>query len=159
MDVSLVGDLPQRVHGDDGYAGVDDVHAVLGEDVGDGAAAARADAAELASLVIHAGLVHDVADLGEVLGVCVVGAALTAGARVLVEAQAVAHDGGVLLLEAVGVEMVETGRDVGAEHAGIGECAAQGERGVLAGECHDLGDGVLKEAAWSRPYRGSPCTC
>ena len=135
------------MHGDDSHAGVDDVHAVLGEDVGDGAAAARADAAELAGLVVHARLVHDVADLGEVLGVGVVGSALAAGARVLVEAQTVAHDGGVLLLEAVGVEMVETGRDVGAEHAGVGEGAAQGERGVLAGECHDLGDGVLEEAA------------
>ena len=135
------------MHGDDGYAGVDDVHAVLGEDVGDGATAARADAAELAGLVIHACLVHDVADLGEVLGIGIVGAALTAGARVLVEAQTVAHDSGVLLLEVVGVEMVETGRDVGAEHAGVGECAAQGERGVLAGERHDLGDGVLEEAA------------
>ena len=58
-----------------------------------------------------------------------------------------AHDGGVLLLEAVGVEMVETGRDVGAEHAGIGERATQRERAVLAGERHDLSDGVLEEAA------------
>lgn len=42
VDIGLVGDLPQGVHGQDGNAGVDDVHAVLGHDVGDGAAATRA---------------------------------------------------------------------------------------------------------------------
>ena len=60
------------MHGQDGNAGVDDVHAVLGHDVGDGATAARVDAAELAGLEVHAGLVHDVADEGHVLGVGVV---------------------------------------------------------------------------------------
>lgn len=60
------------MHGQDGNTGVDDVHAVLGHDVGDGAAAARVDTAELAGLEVHAGLVHDVADEGHVLGVGVV---------------------------------------------------------------------------------------
>lgn len=66
----------------------DDVHAILGHDVGNGAAAARVDATELTGLEVHAGLVHDVADEGHVLGIGVVGAALAAAARVLVKAQA-----------------------------------------------------------------------
>ena len=60
------------MHGQDGNAGVDDVHTVLGHDVGDGAAAACIDATELAGLEVHARLVHDVADEGNVLGVGVV---------------------------------------------------------------------------------------
>ena len=135
------------MHGQDGNAGVDDVHAVLGHDVGDGAAAARVDATELAGLEVHTGLVHDVADEGHVLGVGVVGAALAAAARVLVEAQAATHEGGVLGLELAGVARVEAGGHVGGEHAAAGECAAKGQRAILAGERHDLGDGVLEEAA------------
>ena len=135
------------MHGQDGHAGVDDVHAVLGHDVGDGAAAARIDAAEFAGLEVHAGLVHDVADKRHVLGIGVVGTALAAAARVLVKAQAATHEGGVLGLELAGVARVEAGGHVGGEHAAAGECAAQGQRAVLAGERHDLGDRILEEAA------------
>ena len=135
------------MHGQDGNAGVDDVHAVLGHDVGDGAAAARVDAAELAGLEVYACLVHDVADEGHVLGVGVVGATLAATARVLVEAQAATHKGGVLGLELAGVARIEAGGHVRGEHTAAGERAAQGQRAILAGERHDLGDGVLEEAA------------
>lgn len=68
-----------------GNAGVDDVHAILGHDVGNGAAAARVDATELTGLEVHAGLVHDVADEGHVLGIGVVGAALAAAAVYLLK--------------------------------------------------------------------------
>ena len=135
------------MHGQDGNAGVDDVHTVLGHDVGDGAAAARVDATELTGLEVHAGLVHDVADEGHVLGIGVVGAALAAAARVLVKAQAATHKGGVLGLELGGIARVEAGGHVRGEHAAAGERAAQGQRATLAGERHDLGDGVLEEAA------------
>ena len=47
VDVGLAGDLPGAVHGKHGHAGVDDVHAVLGGDVGDGPAAAGVDLAQL----------------------------------------------------------------------------------------------------------------
>ena len=135
------------MHGQDGNAGVDDVHAVLGHDVGDGAAAARVDAAELAGLEVNARLVHDVADEGHVLGVGVVGAALAAAARVFVKAQAATHKGCVLGLELAGVARVKAGGHVRGEHAAAGECAAQGQRAALAGERHDFGDGVLEETA------------
>ena len=57
VDVCLVGDLPQRMHGEHGHAGVNHIHAVLGEDVGNGAAATCANAAKLAGLERNAGLV------------------------------------------------------------------------------------------------------
>ena len=135
------------MHREDGHAGVDHLHAVFSEDIGDRTAAARADAAELAGLEGHAGLVHDVADEREVLGVGVVGTALAARARELVEAQAVAHDGGILLLKAVGVELVEPGGNVGGEHAARGEATAERQRALEAREGEHLGHGVLEETA------------
>ena len=75
VDIGLVGDLPQGVHGQDGNAGVDDVHAILGHDVGNGAAAARVDATELTGLKSTPASSMMSRTRGHVLGIGVVGAA------------------------------------------------------------------------------------
>ena len=137
--------LSTQVLARDRHAGVNDVHAVLGGDVGDGPAAAGVDLAQFAGLELYAGVVHDLADARHVLGAGVVAARLAASARVLVENQAVAQVCAVLRLEHAGVGGVEACGDVGGEHGGCGQRAAQRQHAALAGKFHDLGDGVLEE--------------
>ena len=73
-----------------GYAAVDDVAAPVGHDIGDGAAAALVDLAQLADLPGDVGVVEYTAHLGQKFGVGVVAAGLAAGARVFAQADAVA---------------------------------------------------------------------
>ena len=133
------------MHREHGHAAVDDVHVILGRDVGNRAAAADVDAAELGGLERDAGIVHDLAHLGDELGRRVVAAALAARSRVLVEDKASAHVGGVLGLEDVRIAGVERGGDIGGQHLACAERATQLELLALSGELHDLGDGVLEE--------------
>ena len=123
VDVGLAHSLPGSVHGEHRHAAVDDLHAVLGQDVGDGSAAARVDLPQLAGLEAHVALVHHTADVGHVLGVGVVGTRLATGARELVKGQAVAQQGRVLLLEDGREGGVEGRGHIRGKHARVGEAA------------------------------------
>ena len=133
------------MHREHGHATVDDVHVVFGRDVGDRAATADVDATKLGGLERDAGIVHDLAHLGDELGRRVVAAAFAAGARVLVEDEAAPHVSGVLGLEDARIAGVERGGDIGGQHLARTERTTQLELSALAGEFHDLGDGVLEE--------------
>ena len=134
------------MHGEDADAGVYDLHAVEAHNVGDRAAAAEVDLAELRELVADVPLIEDAADLAEVLRVRVVAAALAARARELVEDHAAAKVGDVLLVIGARIERVVSARDVGGEHLAVREAAAQGEVALRASyEAHELGDGILEE--------------
>ena len=73
-----------------GNAAVDDVAAPVGHDVGDGSAATLVDFTEFADLPGHFVFVEDAANLSHEFGIGIVAAALTAGAGVFAQADAVA---------------------------------------------------------------------
>ena len=90
-------------------------------------------------------LLEHAANLAEVFGVGVVGARLAASASELVEDHAAAEVGDVLLVVGAGVERIVGTRDIGREHLGVGEAAAQAELAVLAAGVHELCEDVLEE--------------
>ena len=132
------------MHGQHRDTRVDHVHAVLGAHVGDGAAAAHVHLAQLRGLEVHARAVHDAADLGHVLGVGIVAAALAAPAGELVEADAVAEQRRVLLLKHAREVGVEARAHVGGEHAAVAQRPAQRQGALLARRRHQLRDGILE---------------
>ena len=141
------------MHGKHRHAAVDDLHAVLGQDVGDGAAAADIDLAQFGRLEEDAALVHDATDARHVLGVGVVGARLAARAGELVEREAMAQVAGILGLKDARKTRVEGGGHVAGEHPGPSQAAAQRQVAGLARQSEDLGHGVLEETA--RHARGT----
>ena len=140
------------MHREHANAGVNHVHAVGGQDVGDGATATGVNAAEFGGLEADVCVIHHAADEGNVLGVGIVGARLAAASRVLVEGEAAPKEARVLCLEDRGVAGVEGRGDVTREHARALEAAAQRQGSTLSGCLDKLGHDILKEAA---AHRGS----
>ena len=133
------------MHGKHRNAGVDNVHAVLRRDVGDGSAATCIYLAQLGGLERDIGVVHHAAHVGHVFRARIVRAALAARTRVLVEHQALAKVGGVLRLEHRGVGRVEAGGNVAREHARCAQAMAQGKGTGALGKLDDFRNGVLEE--------------
>ena len=106
------------MHAQHGDACVDGIDVAVGHILGHGAAAAGVDLAHLADLPHHAGLVQHAADIGHGLGPGIGGAALTPGAGVLADAQAVVHPGFVALFIHLGKIGVEGGGNVGGQAEG-----------------------------------------
>lgn len=97
IQVGFVDDLQRGVHGENGYAAVDDFHAVQSADIGDGAAAALIYLAQLGGLIVDIVPVKKIPQTADVFGVGIVAAALAPGAGIFVEAYPTAQEGGVLL--------------------------------------------------------------
>ena len=89
------------------HAAVDDLHAIVGQDIGDGSASALIDLAQLAGLIAYVFLFHDRAQLRDIFRVGVVAAALSAGAGVLVEDDAPAEVRAVVRLHHAGIIRIE----------------------------------------------------
>ena len=64
------------MHVEYGYAAVDDLHAVVAHDVGDGSAAACIYLAQLDNLELNIGIVHYFAKSADVFSIGIIGAAL-----------------------------------------------------------------------------------
>ena len=78
VHIRLAGNLPRRVHAQDGHTAVDHFHAVLGQYVGNGTAAACVDLTHLRHLEAHMIVIEYPAQLCDILRVGVIGAALSA---------------------------------------------------------------------------------
>ena len=64
VDVRLRDELERGVHREDWNAGIDDIHVVVAEDIGNGSSATGIDIAEFGGLVMDFVLIHDFADEG-----------------------------------------------------------------------------------------------
>ena len=103
---------------------VDDIHAVKRKDVGDRSAASEIDFADLRRLENDLSLLTDRAKMGNVLGIRVVGAGLSPGARELVEHQSASQESCIFLLKGRSVIRIIRARHVRGEHAGIRKAAS-----------------------------------
>ena len=125
-------------------AAVNNVHAIQCKDVSDGSAAADVYLAKLCGLGNNALLAENITKMRDELSVGIVGAALSAGARKLVEDHSASKEGRILLIEALAPVRIKGRGYIAGEHVRVCKAAAKLELCVLTAKVHDLSQCIFK---------------
>lgn len=131
VDVGFGDDFHRGVHGQDRNPGVQDIHVVVAQDIGDGSASSGVDLADFGGLVMDGILIHRVADEGEVFRERVVAATLPAGPGVFIEDDALAEIAGVVGLVDGGIKGIDRAGDVARKHIGVAHRVTDGKVAVF----------------------------
>ena len=140
VNVGFCHNFHGRVHVKYGYAGVDDVHVVVAENVGDCSAAALIDFAQFCGLEMNILFVEGISYFSHEFGHSVVGAGLAASAGVLIKHDTVIEVCRVFGVVYFGEEGVEARADVAGQHFCVGERFFKRDIAVVTLFCQKIGN-------------------